>query len=43
MPVAYSDIDNMVDWDVNVLDKRLERLKYGANAPSAEKIEEGGH
>ena len=41
MPVAYADIDNQ--WGVNVIDKRLDRLKYGANAPSEKKIEGGGH
>jgi Fe-S-cluster-containing dehydrogenase component len=43
MPVAYTDLDDSINWDVNVLDKRLERLKYGANAPKEKKIEGGGH
>ncbi|WP_336325245.1 4Fe-4S ferredoxin N-terminal domain-containing protein [Halovenus sp. HT40] len=42
MPVTYASLDSSVDWDVNVIDKRLERLKYGASPPSEKKIEQGG-
>ncbi|MXR51504.1 hypothetical protein GRX03_07790 [Halovenus sp. WSH3] len=40
MPVAYADISNK--WDVQVLDKRLERLKYGANVPEGATVGGGG-
>jgi len=39
-PVAYADIGNQ--WDVEVLDKRVERLDYGANVPDGEDPSEGG-
>ncbi|WP_436901372.1 4Fe-4S ferredoxin N-terminal domain-containing protein [Halovenus halobia] len=42
-PVAYADIDNQ--WGVNVLDKRMERLQYGATVPEGVTPGEGegGH